>query len=524
MGCKNSYESPRSSSGRASFSRSRSTRKVDVYDPEARDTISRELMNVSNIWNIFEMKSTLGSGATADVILVSRRATNTLFALKVLKPRHAANFKSEFELLRLLDSPHIVKLIGAYRVRGHYYICMEYCAGDSLLIRLGKNKKYTEGVASNTVKMMLNAIRYLDDMNILHRDIKPENFVYSSESDEGLKLLDFGIAMEIEPEELYRFRVGTSYYLAPEVVLNTEPRSGEMCKRSDIWSVGVCIFIMLNGQVPFMGKTRKEIFDAILTKEVQFKNKGLSDAAIDFVNKLLERDIEKRPTAKEALNHEWIVECGKNRTSEIGADCCNMLQALSTRRTVQKALHSVLNMDEHDEKNIQVIFERVDSDGDGFMSRDEIKQALLSLTFPENVEKMADEIMMNAKDDQKMSFEEFRESMLNQMFSNDEYKIRAIFNALDENKDGHISPQEFVQCIPGAKVNDEAVQDIVQAFHDADENHDGLLSFEEFSKILAENDSRKKSAFLVLQRQEVDEVINDNERYIQRREIRPSMV
>merc|ERR1719466_218358 len=99
--------------------------------------------------------------------------------------------------------------------------------------------------------------------------------------------------MEVQPEQLYRFRVGTSYYLAPEVVSNTEPRTGEMCKKSDIWSIGVCVYIMLNGKVPFMGETRKDIFNAILTKEVKYKSKGLSDLAIDFVNKLLEKDIEK---------------------------------------------------------------------------------------------------------------------------------------------------------------------------------------------------------------------------------------
>merc|ERR1719285_1202861 len=197
--------------------------------------------------------------------------------------------------------------------------------------------------------------------------------------------------------------------------------------------------------------------------------------------------------------------------SRIDANCGNMLQAMSTRRTVQKALHSVLSVDEHDEKHIQMIFDRVDVDKDGFLSRFEVRMALLSVTYSENVDMMVDEIMTNSSDDEKIHFKEFREAMLEHMLSNDEFKIQAIFNALDENKDGYISTQEFVRCIPGAKVNDEAVQDIVQAFDDADENDDGLLSFDEFTKILSARHSRKKSAFLVLQRQEVDEVINDNE-------------
>jgi len=522
MGCRNSAESPRPSA-RSSSRRRRST-QVDIYDPNATDTVSVELETVKNIWKIFEMQKTIGSGASAQVLLVSRRTTKTLYALKSLRRRNIDYFRREFEILRQLDCPHIVKFIGAYRGPGNLYLCMEYCSGDSLLNRLGKRKKYTEGVASSTVKMMLRAIRYLNDMNILHRDIKPENFVYSSESNDALKLLDFGIAMEVQPEKLYRFRVGTSYYLAPEVVLNTEKRTGEMCKKSDIWSIGVCVYIMLNGKVPFMGDDRKNIFDAILSKEVKFKNKGLSDVAMDFVNKLLERDIEKRLTAKEALNHPWIIDRESCEMKQIDPDYCDMLKALSNSRSVQKALHSVLSVEENDEKHIQMIFDRVDADGDGFLTRDEVKQALLSVNCSEDVEELADEIMMHSGDNKKVSFKEFRDSMLEQMLLNDEFKIRAIFNALDENNDGFISPHEFVQCIPGAKVHDEGVQDIVQAFKDADENHDGLLSYDEFKTILSENDERTKSAFLVLQRQEVDEVINDNERYIQLSESEASMV
>jgi len=362
--------------------------------------------------------------------------------------------------------------------------------------------------------MMLEAVRYLNDRNILHRDLKPENFVYSSESNEGLKLLDFGIAMEIEPEELYRFRVGTSYYLAPEVVKNTEPRSGQLCKKSDIWSIGVCVFIMLNGKVPFLGESRKQIFDAILTKDVAFKTKEISESAIDFVKKLLERDLKERLTAEEALKHPWIVQCEGSQNDVTST--CEALRVFSTRRDVQKVLHSVLSVDENDEKRIREIFDQVDVNGDGKLTRAELKQTLqLSLTYEDDIEKMADEIIMNANDNQHITFDEFRDSMLHHINMNDEYKIRAIFRALDENSDGYISIQEFVQCIPGAKVHDKGVEDIVKAFHEADENDDGLLSFEEFSKILSETETRTQSAFLVLQRQEVDEVINDNEQYIQ---------
>merc|ERR1719431_242861 len=165
-------------------------------------------------------------------------------------------------------------------------------------------------MASNTAKMMFQAVKYLHDMNVVHRDIKPENFVYLTEKDAALKLLDFGIAMDVLPDEDFNYRAGTPYYMAPEVIRNRQARNGETCKKGDMWSIGVCLFIMLNGQAPFKGSSKNALFDNILYQnKIRFTTRGISSEAKDLCFKLLQRDPDQRFSVDQALDHPWIVKC-----------------------------------------------------------------------------------------------------------------------------------------------------------------------------------------------------------------------
>merc|ERR1719150_3041902 len=183
------------------------------------------------------------------------------------------------------------------------YIALEYCSGDQMLQRIANKRKYTEGMASKTFKDMLLAVKYLHDRDLIHRDIKPENFVYlSKDSDAGIKLLDFGIAMEALPSEEYRYRAGTPYYMAPEVIRNQEARSGSECRKGDMWSLGICLFIMLNGQAPFKGSDKKSLFDNILFQsKIKFQSRGISKEAKKLVFDLLQRDPARRFDVDKAL-------------------------------------------------------------------------------------------------------------------------------------------------------------------------------------------------------------------------------
>jgi len=494
-----------------------SSEKTD--DPSSpKPSANKEYEEVHNIWEVLNFEKNLGVGASAQVCLVTKKDTQVKYALKMMSHEHREIFVKELRMLNRLNSPHIVRYECAYSDPRSSYIMMEYCSGESLIQRIANRRKYTEGIASNTAKEMLLAIKTLHDKHIVHRDIKPENFVYLlTDKNAALKLLDFGIAMDAFPDGRYSYRAGTPYYMAPEVIRNREERSGTLCKKSDMWSFGICIFIMLNGQVPFKGTTKNELFDSILfQKKMTFTTRGISKEAKEFVFKLLQRDANQRLSVDDALHHPWIVKGGKNE-NEIMTSTVEALRFFNAKQTIHRALQKVAssNMDEHDEKHMRNLFDQFDQNGDGNITKEECITALkINKLDPEEAERMAAEIIKASDDnnDNMIQYNEFKNAMARHGLSQDEYRMHAIFSALDTNRDGYISIEEFTKCLP-EEGSDGDTTEVIQAFKDADENNDGRLSLEEFMKILQVSPRRKSSALKALEPQEMGVVMNDDQRY-----------
>lgn len=154
------------------------------------------------------------------------------------------------------------------------------------------------------MKQAFYALLYLHKNRICHRDIKPENFLlYKADDDSHIKLIDFGLAKRVNPNEIMNKPNGTPYYIAPEVL------KGSYTTQCDIWSMGVIMFIMMCGKPPFGGKTNKEIINNVLNGTYNMKSEvwaNVSDEAKDLINKLLQRSADLRLTAEEASNHPWI--------------------------------------------------------------------------------------------------------------------------------------------------------------------------------------------------------------------------
>lgn len=477
-----------------------------------------EYEKLSDIWHIVKFKRNLGIGAFSNVCLVETLDSKEECALKIIKRETKSMFMKELKLLKRLDCPQIVRFKKAYADPQSYYIMMEYCAGDSLIKRMANKKIYTEGCASQNAKTMLLAIKHLHDRNIVHRDIKPENFVYLSDADAGLKLIDFGIAKEISPYEKYSLRAGTPWYMAPEVVRNVEDRQGIIYKKSDMWSFGVCIFIMLNGQPPFIGSSKDSLFYNILFQnQIKFSCESISSEAKDLVFKLLQRVPAERLSVDQALRHPWIVTGGKNE-NEIMKTTIDALKLYSTKYAIQRALQNVAvkNMDEGDEELCRKLFNKFDTNRDGNITREECIEALLRDGAKEEEAIRVSETMILSTDDNNdnlIQYDEFKHAIVRHGITTDEHKMLAIFNALDANNDGFIVINEFTSCLPEGA--DAERDKLVQAFKAADENNDDKLTWNEFKKILATSGSSKNSVFDAFQvdPREMDQVITDNKKF-----------
>ena len=273
----------------------------------------------------YEYQSLVGSGAFGKVRLyVDRDSKLFKYAIKTIKKnifkRHSIeSIKREVDILRSLDHPNIVKYFETYEDECYLHIVMEYIAGDNLFRVLTDQKgfKFTERAISKIMTCLLKAVLFLHHNGIIHRDIKPENIVFvEPDNFNALKLIDFGLSIQQNAKKDNR-RVGTPYYMAPEMV------RGNFNYASDVWSIGVILFIMVTGKQPFRGKSKEEVFEKI--KRGSYDKNTLNRAKCskevkDLIKKMLVTEHSKRITVESALDHIWFKQFENNKNINLVVD------------------------------------------------------------------------------------------------------------------------------------------------------------------------------------------------------------
>ena len=160
-----------------------------------------------------------------------------------------SQLRREIEILSNMHHPHIVELLAVFDDKANdvVHIVMPMCAGGELFDRITKDRTQVKTVdAAVYAQQMLSSIEYLHAQAIVHRDLKPENFMFlTPEEDSDLVLIDFGISTFFHRNKPLNAAIGTVYYTAPEVL------DGEYDERCDVWSVGVIVYLIIAGHVPF---------------------------------------------------------------------------------------------------------------------------------------------------------------------------------------------------------------------------------------------------------------------------------
>lgn len=297
--------------------------------------------------------------------------THTIFAVKsVLKEklkRDLVRLQQELILLRDLDHPNIVKFYQTFEDGYKIHFVMEYCSGGSLEDHVARRGLLSEKRVARIMANAFSAVSYLHSKGIVHRDIKEGNFLMSDKSaDAELKLIDFGLAQIMNPEERLVNRVGTPIYMAPEVF------QGNYDQRCDYWSLGVMMYVLLSGQYPIDAPTSAELSKVIKTKEIKFEGDTwaeVSTEAKELCKALLTRDPAKRISAAEALEHPWVESAKKVvqfEPEKIAESLANLKTFAKKKKFIKEALRvSIVFLEDKHLKPLKELFNFFDYNEEG---------------------------------------------------------------------------------------------------------------------------------------------------------------
>ncbi|KAG7340507.1 serine/threonine protein kinase [Nitzschia inconspicua] len=423
----------------------------------------------------------LGSGISGLVRLVTHKATGVKYAVKCLDlglvdtKEGLAQLREEIFIMCQLDHPNIVRLEEVYESHSEIYLVQELCLGGELFDRLDEQPDYhyTEAECARLIKQMLCAVRYLHSKGIIHRDLKLENFLFSSTAkDSELKMIDFGLSKHFRYGEVQYEAVGTPYTVAPEVI------RGCYDERCDIWAVGVIAFLLLSGDPPFGGCGGPEplmtVRSNILRGHFAFEPADIwavvSDKAREFISALLVTDPQKRPTAREAQLHDWLVEwADRERSDNDNVLNPNVVKALVNFKEfsdMRKLLCEVLSFTLLPEqiKDLRKEFETLDTDGSGEISLSALKQVLVTNAGAGSLGALTEEevedifnAMRVKKSETRIHWHEFIAAGLSQC-EVDDRNLRLAFDRLDNDHKGYVTLDDIMDLVGSDSTNEESLR------------------------------------------------------------------
>lgn len=274
---------------------------IDIAIDEA------HVLKVPKVFGKYEYLKTIGSGSFSAVVLCRHVYTRRLFACKVVSRELLVEqqifdrFEQEVRILQSLHHPYIVHVETLVFSEDYIYLVMEYCPNGELFQRIVQTGGLDETETRRIFKQICEALSFVHSHNIAHRDLKPENILL--DKDMNAKLADFGLCHTTSPQKLLLTPCGSPFYAPPEII-NNEEYDG---KKADIWSLGVVLYTMATGSLPWTETNQTQLFIQIREADILVPP-HVNPLVQHLLRMMLSRNPAVRPSCEEILSLPWVQE------------------------------------------------------------------------------------------------------------------------------------------------------------------------------------------------------------------------
>jgi calcium-dependent protein kinase len=447
----------------------------------------------SDVHAIYDFESKeLGHGHYGVVRLGTHKTSKAKFAIKTIRKAKVSRLealKREIDILQQCDHPNIIKLVEVHEDEKFIHLVQELCTGGELFDRIIAAGHYTEHDAKKLMFKLLGAVNHCHAKDIVHRDLKPENFIFTTKAkDAEVMVIDFGLscAVDIKHHMHMHTRVGTPYYIAPEVLKK------DYTAACDIWSLGVILYILLCGYPPFYGDTDPEIFARVKRGTFDFPVEEwgrVSTQAKQLIQSMLHLDMEVRPTAQQCIEHPWFAEVDAAdhphaQVATLSASNLGQFREFAHHNKLKKVALGVIaqHLTESEIGELREIFMSMDTEHTGLISIEGLSTAMQRSHF-HLVDSELQELLsgLDINQNKVIDYKEFLAATMKRNHFLREERLHYAFETLTvasaEGGDKYIGIDVLSQIMGSESHAKEVMGDI-------DLNHDGRISYNEFQAMM----------------------------------------
>lgn len=406
-----------------------------------------------------------------------------------------SSLERELEHLMSVNHPNIIKLYEVYEDSNYIHIVMDMCTGGELFEYLVNNGRFSEDKAAMVMHCLLHAVCHLHSLGIAHRDLKPENIMLSTNDDHAeIKIIDLGLAKKFGDNEASHTILGSSYYVAPEVL---ESQYGLGC---DIWSLGVILYMLLSGKPPFNGKNDEEVIKSIKGKTYSLEGPiwdNFSTECKDFIRTLLDVNPESRITAKQALENPWLELRRGKKLPKINRSVMKRLKHhINSNKIVKETMNILIHtLNQAEIKKMNLLFAELDLDKTGFITVSELQEGLKkSEVHLEGLE--LEKLFSDADHKDKIKYSEFLAMTLDRKHLENTDGMWLAFKYFDIDNTGYITNSNLKHSLRKAGW-DVSKAEVHQMLTECGLEQIDKLYFAQFCKIF-EGVSKKRSTSIKL--------------------------